>query len=484
MLVIPGSAIGSDQQGDYVYVVGRGRRRGAARDRARTDHRPRLRDPQRPREGPTASIVNGILNARAGEKVAPTEATPVPAPTAAACQAVSRRRKGSLVAALLGMTMCLRHPERSARDPFDVRVRLTQPLVLAKFFIERPVLANVIAFVTILLGAVAAAVLPVSQYPPITPPTVQVTTTYPGASAKTLVETVALPIEQQVNGVEKMLYMQSNSTSDGRYTLTVTFQVGTDLDFAQVLVQNRVSAAMAQLPGRRAAAGRRHEEEGDVAAPDHHAVVEGQPLRRALPLELRDAAALRQARAAAGRRRRRRLRRRRVQHARLARPAADVPARPDADRRRQRAAGRERLRRGGPGRHAADAVGPGVPADGQRPGGAVGPDAVRPDHPEDRRERPDHADPGRGPRRARRAQLQPGLPHGRPPGGRHRDLSAPGRERARHREGRPQAAREPRAGLSAGIGVRGSVRHDDVCEGVGQRRCTTRCSRRGCWCWW
>jgi HAE1 family hydrophobic/amphiphilic exporter-1 len=85
-------------------------------------------------------------------------------------------------------------------------------------------------------------------YPPITPPTVQVTTTYPGANAKTLLETVALPIEQQVNGVEKMLYMQSTCTSDGRYTLTVTFEVGTDLDFAQVLVQNRVSAAMAQLP--------------------------------------------------------------------------------------------------------------------------------------------------------------------------------------------------------------------------------------------
>jgi HAE1 family hydrophobic/amphiphilic exporter-1 len=119
---------------------------------------------------------------------------------------------------------------------------------MPRFFIERPVLANVIAFVTIVLGAVALGVLPVSQYPPITPPTVQVTTTYPGASAKTLVETVALPIEQQVNGVERMLYMQSNCTSDGRYTLTVTFEVGTDLDFAQVLVQNRVSAAMAQLP--------------------------------------------------------------------------------------------------------------------------------------------------------------------------------------------------------------------------------------------
>lgn len=120
--------------------------------------------------------------------------------------------------------------------------------MFAKFFIERPVLANVIACVTILLGVVAMLLLPVSEYPPITPPTVQVTTTYPGASAKILVETVALPLEQQVNGVEKMLYMQSTSTGDGRYTLTVTFEVGTDLDFAQVLVQNRVAAAMAQLP--------------------------------------------------------------------------------------------------------------------------------------------------------------------------------------------------------------------------------------------
>jgi len=120
--------------------------------------------------------------------------------------------------------------------------------MFAKFFIERPVLANVIALVIMLLGGVAVFLLPVAQYPPITPPTVQVTTTYPGASAKTLVETVALPIEQQVNGVEKMLYMQSTCTADGRYTLTVTFEVGTDLDFAQVLVQNRVSAAMAQLP--------------------------------------------------------------------------------------------------------------------------------------------------------------------------------------------------------------------------------------------
>ncbi len=120
--------------------------------------------------------------------------------------------------------------------------------MISEFFINRPVLANVLAIVIVLIGGVALVTLPVAQYPNIVPPTVQVTTSYPGASAQTVVDNVALPIELQVNGVEGMIYMQSTSTDAGTYTLTVTFEIGTDLDFAQVLVQNRVSAALASLP--------------------------------------------------------------------------------------------------------------------------------------------------------------------------------------------------------------------------------------------
>ena len=121
-------------------------------------------------------------------------------------------------------------------------------MTISQFFIERPVLANVIAILLVLVGCIAIAILPVNQYPAIVPPTIQVTTSYPGADAKTLINTVAIPIEQQVNGVEKMLYMQSTSANNGTYTLVVTFAIGTDLNFAQVLVQNRVQSAMAQLP--------------------------------------------------------------------------------------------------------------------------------------------------------------------------------------------------------------------------------------------
>ena len=120
--------------------------------------------------------------------------------------------------------------------------------MLARFFIDRPVLAWVISIVIVLLGGIAAGLLPIAEYPEITPPTVQVTASYPGANAQVVADTVAAPIEQQVVGVEGMLYMSSQSNNDGSYTLDVTFELGTDVNMAQVLVQNRVAIAEPTLP--------------------------------------------------------------------------------------------------------------------------------------------------------------------------------------------------------------------------------------------
>ncbi|HZM00136.1 MAG TPA: multidrug efflux RND transporter permease subunit, partial [Planctomycetota bacterium] len=120
--------------------------------------------------------------------------------------------------------------------------------MLARFFVDRPVFATVLSVVIIVVGIVSLERLPIAQYPEVAPPTVSVTASYPGANAETVASTVAFPIEQEVNGVEGMLYMQSKSTSDGQMTLDVTFELGMDLDLAQVLVQNRVAIALPKLP--------------------------------------------------------------------------------------------------------------------------------------------------------------------------------------------------------------------------------------------
>src|SRR5262249_55464235 len=118
----------------------------------------------------------------------------------------------------------------------------------SRFFIDRPIFATVLSLVITLVGAIALYYLPISQYPRITPPGVTISIAYPGASAQVVADTVAAPIEQQVNGVEGMLYMSSQMGNDGSYALTVTFDVGTDLNTALVMVQNRVALAMPQLP--------------------------------------------------------------------------------------------------------------------------------------------------------------------------------------------------------------------------------------------
>ena len=120
--------------------------------------------------------------------------------------------------------------------------------MFSRFFIDRPIFAAVLSIAITLAGAIALWALPIAMYPQIAPPTVVVTCQYPGANAQVVSETVAAPIEQQVNGVENMMYMSSQCTNDGNYTLTVTFQPGSDLNISQVLVQNRESLAEPVLP--------------------------------------------------------------------------------------------------------------------------------------------------------------------------------------------------------------------------------------------
>src|SRR2546425_12184723 len=116
------------------------------------------------------------------------------------------------------------------------------------FFVDRPIFAGVLSIVIFVIGAISAFQLPISEYPEVVPPTVVVRAQYPGASPQVIAETVAAPLEQEINGVEDMLYMSSLSNADGSMALTITFRIGTDIDIAQVQVQNRVSQALPRLP--------------------------------------------------------------------------------------------------------------------------------------------------------------------------------------------------------------------------------------------
>ncbi len=120
--------------------------------------------------------------------------------------------------------------------------------MFSKFFIDRPIFATVLAVLLVIAGLLTVQTLPVAQYPNITPPTVMVSAEYPGANAQTVARAIGVPIEEQVNGVDGMLYMSSTSSSDGSYGLTITFENGTDVDQAAVEVQNRVQQASSQLP--------------------------------------------------------------------------------------------------------------------------------------------------------------------------------------------------------------------------------------------
>src|SRR3954447_12802814 len=122
--------------------------------------------------------------------------------------------------------------------------------MIAPFFINCPIFATVLSIAITLIGGIALASLPIAQYPRITPPGIQISISYPGASAPVVADTVAAPIEQQVNGIEGMLYMSSQMGNDGTYALTVTFDIGTDVNSALVMVQNRVTLAMPQLPSQ------------------------------------------------------------------------------------------------------------------------------------------------------------------------------------------------------------------------------------------
>jgi len=171
--------------------------------------------------------------------------------------------------------------------------------MFARFFVDRPVFATVLSLVIVIIGGVALQSLPIAQYPEVVPPTVNVSATYPGASAKVVADTVAAPIEQEVNGVENMLYMLSKSTNDGQMNLDVTFRVGTNLDFAGAHPEPGLDRR-GEVAGGGEAPGRHGEEEVADDPPLRESPLSRRALRPALPQQLRHHPGEGRARPAAG----------------------------------------------------------------------------------------------------------------------------------------------------------------------------------------
>ena len=226
-------------------------------------------------------------------------------------------------------------------------------MTISSVFIRRPRLAFVISTVISIAGVIALTALPVAQFPDIVPPQVKVTTTYPGASATAVEESVAQVIEAQVNGVERMIYMKSTSGGDGSYSLTVSFEVGSDPDLNTVNVTNRVNQAMAVLPPEVQRQGVTTKKQSSALLQCIAFFSPKGSARRAVPVELRHHQHPRRDQARARRRRRLAVRPARLLDARLAEARPHVEPRHHAQRRGQGGAGPEHPGRGRPGRRGA-----------------------------------------------------------------------------------------------------------------------------------